>query len=231
MAPRIPVVFSQGGTLSPQQREHEEMLIAELLLEDRVEVSLIGPLPHLSEDDTDCLCLLGFQGDFILMSSCESAKAFEELDRLAVEGRQGRTAFEPSGELRQTQTRRSIYHVPVTGRTRPEVRGEIERLRRDAEIATVPLLGLDGIAAASRRATATPQTPAVPPSPPPVAKQPFAKQPFAPPAEKTEEAQPAQKADVEAPIAPLADEFMAWDDDTLDAQLESLVDELDDMDI
>lgn len=233
MAPRIPVVFSQAAGLTPQQRDHEESLIAEMLMEDRIEVSLIGAMEQLEEEDTDRLCLMGFQGDFILLSSLDSTRVFQELERLEVEGSQGKTMFEPSANLRPNQTRRRIYHISVTGQNRLEVRKEVGRLREDAQIATVPLLGIDGITIA---------TPSSGNRTEPKRASPIVAAPIT--TENNTESSPStttnsQTARRRKPSDDkLSDDkpapdagFDQWEDDEVDSQLDSLVDELDDMDL
>jgi hypothetical protein len=226
MAPRIPVVFSQAAGLTPQQRDHEETLIAEMLMEDRIEVSLIGAMEQLHEEDTDRLCLMGFQGDFILLSSLDSAAAFRELERLEVEGSQGKTMFEPAADLRADQTRRKIYHIPVVEQARGEVRKEVQRLREDAQIATVPLLGIDGSTAISSSGTPS-GSPATPEPVTPAPAKPARTKP-APAKSTTAPAKSTTPPQSQASRKPGFDE---WEDDEVDSQLDSLVDELDDMDL
>lgn len=231
MAPRIPVVFSQAAGLTPQQRDHEETLIAEMLMEDRIEVSLIGAMEQLHEEDTDRLCLMGFQGDFILLSSLDSAAAFRELERLEVEGSQGKTMFEPAADLRADQTRRKIYHIPVVEQARGEVRKEVQRLREDAQIATVPLLGIDGSTTISttRTPSGSPATPE-PVTPAPAKPAPAPAKSTTPPAKSTTPP-PIRASSPPQSQASRKPGFDEWEDDEVDSQLDSLVDELDDMDL
>jgi len=269
MAPRIPVVFSQAAGLTPQARDHEESLIAELLMEDRSEVSLIGAMEQLEEEDTDRLCLLGFQGDFVLLTSLDSEQVFRELERLQIEGRQGRTMFEPTGDLRAEQNRRRIYHISVAAQGRQQVRQEVRRLREDAKIATIPLMGLDGATAIS----SPPPNPGIEANTAkrrPVETRPVEIKAQTKPADTkplaAEQKAAEQKAAEQKPVEDKVGEngageghtgeekvpgpsvtrrssshlssprdvspgFDQWDDDEIDSQLDSLVDELDDMDL
>jgi hypothetical protein len=217
MAAKIPVVFSQGTNISPFQRDHEETLIAEMLMEDRIEVSLIAALEQLRDDDTDRLCLLGFQGDFVLMSSLQSSQVFVELERLGIEGQQGPTVFEPDGHLRSQQTRRKIYHVCVADRSRIEVRDEIQRLRADAQIQTVSITGIDGLATG---APATVVDEAPEPSPAPISS----------------DDDPANNSAAhELPVLPVntteTSPTELTEDDAMDVELDILVDKLDELDL
>ena len=223
MAAKIPIVFSQGTNIGPQQRDHEETLIAELLMEDRIEVSLITALDQLEDDDTDRLCLLGFQGDFVLMSSLDSSQVFVELERLGVEGQQGPTTFEPSGRLRPQQTRRTIYHVCVANRRRSEVRDEITRIREDAQIETVSISGIDSLTP-DRQTDNSLDT---------VAKE--QNEPITSPLSSEDDpnnnGQAVESTGLSQSIVPLGPSSAEDDDDAMDIELDSLVDELDELDL
>ena len=74
------VVISQSATNQPQLRDHEEQVVAYLLLEAQCEVNLVPDLAILDKDSTGLLCLEGIKGDMALLSWNEPADALALLE-------------------------------------------------------------------------------------------------------------------------------------------------------
>ena len=68
MAKRLTVVISQGQSANPAKRKLEEDLVAGLLFQQGVEVTVIPNLYDLAPDGTGMLCLQGITGDMVVCS-------------------------------------------------------------------------------------------------------------------------------------------------------------------
>jgi NAD-dependent dihydropyrimidine dehydrogenase PreA subunit len=170
MARRITVVVSQGQSANPAKRKLEEDLVAALLFERGVEVTVVPHLYDLTPDGTGMLCLRGIAGDMVLLSWLYPRAARWILDRNDVRGQEGTTLLvadededdddeeerdleedgngesNNDGKLRVLDSRpppaRKIYCIDL--RTRSEVESYVEEIRRivrDAQVQTVDLAG------------------------------------------------------------------------------------------
>ncbi|HEX7447949.1 MAG TPA: ferredoxin family protein, partial [Pirellulales bacterium] len=88
---RITVVVSQGQSANPVKRKLEEDLVAALLFERGVEVTVIPHLYDLPPDGTGMLCLQGITGDVVVLSWLYPRAAHWILDRNSIGGRPGKT--------------------------------------------------------------------------------------------------------------------------------------------
>lgn len=91
MATKITVVVSQGQSANPVKRKLEEDLVAALLCERGIEVTVVPHLYDLAPDGTGILCLQGISGDLIVLSWLFPRAAHWILDRNGILGRVGRT--------------------------------------------------------------------------------------------------------------------------------------------
>jgi NAD-dependent dihydropyrimidine dehydrogenase PreA subunit len=91
MARKLTVVVSQGQSANPAKRKLEEDLVAGLLFERGLEVTVIPNLYDLTPDGTGMLCLQGITGDMVVVSWLFSRAAFWTLDRNGIRGREGKT--------------------------------------------------------------------------------------------------------------------------------------------
>lgn len=159
---KISVVISQGQSASPIKRKLEEDLVAALLFESGLEVTVVPHLYDLSADGTGMLCLHGIAGDMIVLSWLYPRAAHWTLDRNDIRGRVGTCllvadsaddadedeAPEPAAEERprvlesRPLPHRTIYCLDLRVRdtVAPFVE-EIRRIVREAAVETVPLLG------------------------------------------------------------------------------------------
>jgi hypothetical protein len=87
MAERITVVISLTGTAT--RRDFEEKIIADLLVQDSVDLTLIGELSRLAEDTTGLLCLEGIKGSFVLVTDMSPAAAHDLLFESQIRGQLG----------------------------------------------------------------------------------------------------------------------------------------------
>ena len=68
MPRRLTVVLSQGQSLNPAKRKLEEDVVAQLVVEGGVEVTVIPNLYDLTPDGTGILALQGITGDMVVLS-------------------------------------------------------------------------------------------------------------------------------------------------------------------
>jgi NAD-dependent dihydropyrimidine dehydrogenase PreA subunit len=87
----LTVVISQGQSAQPAKRRLEEEIVAGLLFERGVEVTVVPHLYDLTPDGTGMLCLQGITGDVVVVSWLFSRAAFWTLDRNGIRGREGTT--------------------------------------------------------------------------------------------------------------------------------------------
>ena len=90
MARKLTVVVSQGQSANPAKRKLEEDVVAGLLFERGVEVTVVPNLYDLTPDGTGMLCLQGISGDMVVVSWLFSRAAFWTLDRNGIRGREGK---------------------------------------------------------------------------------------------------------------------------------------------
>lgn len=175
MAKSVAIVLSQSRGGDPQQRDFEETLVAQLLMEDRVEVAIIPHLTQLDESSTGKLCLEGVTGDMILLASQPPLATDDQLRSLGVTGRFGRTSQTADVQVPASSPHdapRTLYSVDLSGfATLEQARTEILRIRDEATRPVVLLADLTSgaVLAPTRPAATRPSAPrdAVDPRPSP----------------------------------------------------------------
>src|ERR1043165_63728 len=93
---RLTVVLSQAQGKHPIKRALEESIVAALLMEPGLEVSVIPYLYDLGPDHTGRLFLESVRGDMVLLSWLFPRAAFWVLDRDGIKGQWGETQLKPS---------------------------------------------------------------------------------------------------------------------------------------
>src|SRR5258708_3420274 len=89
MAKTLTVVISQGQSANPAKRKLEEEIVAGLLFERGLEVTVIPHLYDLAPEGTGMLCMQGITGDMVVLSWLYSRAAHWTLDRNGIRGRVG----------------------------------------------------------------------------------------------------------------------------------------------
>ncbi|MCS7045902.1 MAG: ferredoxin family protein [Gemmataceae bacterium] len=92
---RLTVVVSQAQGKNPTRRALEEALVAALLLEPGLDVSVVPNLYDLGPDHTGRLFLESISGDLVVLSWLYPRAAFWVLDRDGVKGHWGQTQLKP----------------------------------------------------------------------------------------------------------------------------------------
>src|SRR5262245_903893 len=95
---RLTVVLSQGPGKHPAKRSLEESIVAALLLEPDLEVSVVPNLYDLGPDHTGRLFLGAVKGDMVVLSWLYSRAAFWLLDRDGIKGHFGETRMKPPSD-------------------------------------------------------------------------------------------------------------------------------------
>ena len=95
---RVTVVLSQAPGKHPAKRALEESVVAALLLEPDLEVSVVPNLYDLGPDHTGRLFLGSVKGDMIVLSWLYPRAAFWLLDRDGIKGHFGETKLKPPAD-------------------------------------------------------------------------------------------------------------------------------------
>jgi NAD-dependent dihydropyrimidine dehydrogenase PreA subunit len=95
---RLTVVLSQAQGKHPAKRALEESLVAALLMEPGLDLSVIPHLYDLHSEHTGRLFLEAVTGDLVVLSWLFPRAAFWVLDRDGIHGRWGETQLRPADE-------------------------------------------------------------------------------------------------------------------------------------
>src|SRR4051794_28561292 len=95
---RLTVVLSQAQGKHPAKRALEESLVAALLMEPGLDVSVIPHLYDLHAEHTGRLFLESVTGDVVVMSWLFPRAAYWVLDRDGIKGHWGETQLRPADE-------------------------------------------------------------------------------------------------------------------------------------
>jgi NAD-dependent dihydropyrimidine dehydrogenase PreA subunit len=95
---RLTVVLSQAPGKHPAKRSLEESIVAALLMEPDLEVSVVPNLYDLGPDHTGRLFLGAVKGDMVVLSWLYPRAAFWLLDRDGIKGHFGETRLKPPSD-------------------------------------------------------------------------------------------------------------------------------------
>src|SRR5688572_564042 len=95
---RVTVVLSQAPGKHPAKRALEESIVASLLVEPGLEVSVVPNLYDLGPDHTGRLFLGAVRGDLVVLSWLYPRAAFWLLDRDGIQGQPGETKLKPPSD-------------------------------------------------------------------------------------------------------------------------------------
>ena len=157
MAKKLTVVVSQGQSANPVKRKLEEDLVAALLFERGLEVTVIPHLYDMAPDGTGMLCLQSIAGDMVVLSWLYPRAAHWTLDRHGIRGRVGTVLLESEAEDEDQEEEagddkpRVADNLPAPNRTvycldlraRNEVEPFVAEVRRILAEASVQTVGID----------------------------------------------------------------------------------------
>src|SRR4051794_41237337 len=92
---RLTVVLSQAQGKNPTKRALEESIVAALIMEPGLDVSVIPYLYDLAPDHTGRLFLEGVGGDMVVLSWLYPRAAYWLLDRDGIKGHFGESHLKP----------------------------------------------------------------------------------------------------------------------------------------
>jgi len=98
MARRLTIVVSQSRSQNPKKRELEEQIVAGLLGERGIDVTVVPHLYDLKAEGTGMLCLSGIAGDLVVCSWLFPRAARWILDRNKIRGQEGLSLLKSQGE-------------------------------------------------------------------------------------------------------------------------------------
>ena len=207
----VSILISQSPHRDPQQREFEEQLVTELLMEDGLEVHVIPHFDQLQEDDTGRLCLESLTAHIIALSWLTPLDAFQQMQNLGAPGRFGRTnhAKQTPEVVANLNHPRTIYNLDLSRFSSVrECRDEVKRIidEQSVEVVSIGGLQLSGTSSPTKH------------SPEETGEE------TAKVSEPTGTSDDGEKKPSSAAPQPPVD----WDDDD---QLDRLVDDLDNLDI
>ena len=84
MSDRITVIISQGRSNHPRKRAVEEALVAELLGERGIDVTIVPHLVDLTPHSTGMLCLSGVSGDIREFKDISHPEKYFERSQLRI---------------------------------------------------------------------------------------------------------------------------------------------------
>ena len=94
MEKRIAVVVSQGQSNNPVKRDMEEEIVAALMMEPGIDVTVIPHLYDLKSDGTGMVALSGIAGNMIILSWLYERAARWVLDRNGICGHVGESLIQ-----------------------------------------------------------------------------------------------------------------------------------------
>ena len=142
MARKLTVVVSQGQSANPAKRKLEEDVVAGLLFERGVEVTVVPHLYDLAPDGTGMLCLQGISGDMVVLTWLFDRAAFWTLDRNGIRGREGKSLlvseqdddeFDADGEEEQVAAADEKQRVRLEKAARVPLDSKIDGLPEESE--------------------------------------------------------------------------------------------------
>src|SRR5438067_40350 len=95
---RLTVVLSQAQGKNPTKRSLEESIVAALIMEPGLDVSVIPYLYDLNVEHTGRLFLEGVHGDMVVLSWLYPRAAFWLLDRDGIKGHFGESQLKPPAD-------------------------------------------------------------------------------------------------------------------------------------
>ncbi len=117
---RLTVVLSQAPGKHPAKRSLEESIVAALILEPDLEVSVVPNLYDLGPDHTGRLFLGAVKGDMVVLSWLYPRAAFWLLDRDGIKGHFGETQLKPPSnhdEEEEAESETPAEHAEAIGPT------------------------------------------------------------------------------------------------------------------
>jgi NAD-dependent dihydropyrimidine dehydrogenase PreA subunit len=114
---RVTVVVSQAAGKHPAKRSLEESIVAALILEPGIEVSVVPNLYDLGPDHTGRLFLESVKGDLVILSWLYPRAAFWLMDRDGIKGHMGEVQLKPPADDDEEEKEPEAERPPAIGPT------------------------------------------------------------------------------------------------------------------
>jgi len=114
---RVTVVLSQAAGKHPAKRSLEESVVAALIMESGLEVSVVPNLYDLGPDHTGRLFLESAKGDLVILSWLYPRAAFWLLDRDGIKGHMGEVQLKPPADDDEEEKPPEEERPPAIGPT------------------------------------------------------------------------------------------------------------------
>lgn len=165
MAARLTVIVSQTSVRDGRSVDLEETLVAELMMTQGLDATLIGPIESIQPDSTDFLCLSTFNHNFGFVSWLDEATVGTHWQRLGLPGTVARPGSIPTEQAVNLPKPR-IYHFQIQpSQAIDDIIAEIQVLQRDRAVKTVGIgLSVPPSKARNSLPVVTSQVPKLPPS-------------------------------------------------------------------
>ncbi len=147
MSIRLPVIVTQSETRDVRAADIEESIVAELIMSEGLDATLIGPLGRIAADSTDMLCLRGFTHELALLAwmPMEQAAVWWQsqglsgtLVPLKLAGQPGSAETIPSGLI--THSGRRINYCQLSAQINPrDVRNALVSRLSDLRVKPVSI--------------------------------------------------------------------------------------------
>lgn len=112
---RLTIVLSQAQGKNPAKRALEESIVAALIMEPGLDVSVVPYLYDLGPDHTGRMFLESVHGDMVLLSWLFPRAAFWVLDRDGIKGRWGETQIKPPEDEDELDEKEAAQPQPPKG--------------------------------------------------------------------------------------------------------------------
>jgi len=126
MAHRLTVVVSQSRSHNPKKRDLEEQIVAGLLGERGLDVTVVPHLYDLKPDGTGLLCLSGISGDLLICSWLYPRAARWILDRNQIRGQEGTSLLKSLGESEEDEAETNHEETNGEADDKPRVLAQLE---------------------------------------------------------------------------------------------------------
>ena len=135
MAARLTVVVSQSAMRDSHASDLEETLVAELMMTSGLDATMIGPLEHVTQEDTHFICPNSFNHSFALVSWLPRADVVEHWNRLGLEGEVVEFSDKPSGS-----TGHKVFYLQLSPSAQlPTIVSQLKALLAQRNVKTVSI--------------------------------------------------------------------------------------------
>lgn len=148
MVARLTVIVCQAGTYSGATSDLEESLVAELMMTNGMDATMVGPLERIDPSDTDYLCIHSFNHSLAILSWLSLEQVQEHWSRLGLQGQAVSLGTLAEAKVsavvnENTSSKRKIYHHQLTAASSLEdIVAQLKELWESRNVKTVSIAGM-----------------------------------------------------------------------------------------